>query len=94
MKQSPFLNRRHWRGATPINERRGRDDLSAPSKRGRIRSYYRSDSSNYSCGSSSRRSSQAENSGYRDPNSIKPEEVICHGMQVTNVDNYIANLFR
>lgn len=90
-KKSPFLMQRNWRGSTTSSsEKRGRD-YSAP-RNNRSRSYSsRSASSGYSCGSSSKRSSQPEG---RDPSSIRPDEVICHGMQVTNVDNYIANLFR
>lgn len=89
-KKSPFLMQRNWRGSgstTTSNERRGRD-YSAPRNNNRSRSYSRSASS-YSCGSTKR--SQPEG---RDPSSIRPEEVTCHGMQVTNLDNYIANLFR
>lgn len=96
-KKSPFLMQRNWVGARPANEGsrpspRSRIGGSAPAPRreNRSRSSYRSASSysSYSCGGSK---PQPEG---RNPSSIKPEEVICHGMQVTNVDNYIANLFR
>ena len=97
-KKSPFLMQRNWVGARPANEGsrpspRSRIGGSAPAPRRERRSSYRSDSASpsYSCGSSRRSSPQPEG---RDPSSIRPEEVICHGMQVTNVDNYIANLFR
>ena len=100
MKKSPFLMQRNWVGARPANEgsrpspsrssRRG--SAPAPRRESRTRSSYRSDStsysSSYSCGS---KRSQPEGRNMAD---IRPEEVICHGMEVSNVDNYIANLFR
>jgi hypothetical protein len=98
--KNPFLMQRNWVGARPANEgsrpspsRSRRDSAPAP-RMERSRPIRRSVSSYCSSSGCETRSSRRSQPEGRDPNSIKPEEVICHGMQVTNVDNYIANLFR
>lgn len=98
MKKSPFLMQRNWVGARPANEgsrpRPSRGSAPAPRRENRSRFSYRSASSSYSSsGYESRSSSRRSQPEGRDPRDIRPEEVVCHGMEVSNVDNYIANLF-
>lgn len=96
MKKSPFLMQRNWVGARPANEgfrpRPNRGSAPAP-RRERSRSSYRSASSYCNSSGYENRSSRSQPEG-RNPADIRSEEVICHGMQVTNLDNYISNLFR